>query len=568
MATRSGILDEATIALSQQKVDDTRKLFSYLLLTNKNLFLYPENHNIVKDYIHQLYLKLYTYILKYGDVTIEIERERVICQDVGVQSGLSEEGTLTHTLFRDGIEWLQFNEGIEPEELHKVLLIIHKYSVQAEEPQGDIVTDFWEARFEHVQYKAVDFFLQQPQTKLASGSESATIAAATDGQPQDDQLQTEQKDRPAVFAGPAIHSEDFELTQEEEVQLQKMVDREESASALGHLNMLLDMLMQYQAEQDFNTLLDVLKEEFQGSFVRHDFESGLIILNGIIKVLDSKRMHATWAEQNLRSFYNEICSDASCFSPLKDIWSILTAPQAEILKSIFQHLQPPTLDTMIKLLPVPQTIQLQQILENAIFSIILKDPACLDPLIDEADEKVLEKLFPVLSKLDANTSSTCMIRLTENSSAIIRRKAVKEILKTGADFPNIFSLMDDEDASIRRMVLKEMGKTRNASTESFLLQYLHTKNFNAEHSEHIMECFKTLGKCGSSQSVPFLRKTLRNLNLMGGQKASAFREGAALALTVLNIPESQQVITDTRRSLRPGLRKIVREAEKQYRKQK
>lgn len=563
MAIRGDNLDEATVVFSHQKVDDTRKLFSYLLHTHKNLSLYPENHDITKDYIHQLYVKLYSYMGKYGDVTIDIERERVICQDIEVHSGLSEEGTLTHTLFRDGIEWLQINEGIDPEELHRLLSITEKHSVLAKEPQGDVVTDFWEARFEHVQYKAVDFFSQQPQTEPASTSGSETIPSD-----KKDRREPKQIDRPAVFAGPAIHPEDFALTPDEIIQLQIMVGREESASAVEHLSMLLDMLMQYQDEQDFNTLLDVLRDEFKSSFVHHDFESGMIILDGIIKVLDSKRLRATWAEKNLRSFYNLICSDADCLSPLKDIWSILTVPQAEKLKFIFQHLQPPVLGTMIKLLTSPQIIQLQQILENAILSIILKDTACLVPLIDETDETVLEKLFPVLSRLDTDLSSTCMTRLVEHSSAVIRRKAVKEFFKTGADVSKLFGLIDDEDASIRRMVLKDMSRTRNAEAENFLLQYLHKKKINTGQHEQVMECFKALGRCGSSLSVPFLRKSLMTLNLMGGSKASACREGAAFALAALNIPESQQTIKDARRSLRPGLRKIVREAEKQYRKQK
>lgn len=110
-----------------------------------------------KDAVNCLHEKLEGYIRKNGDLTIEIEKNRGLCQNVEVQSRPSEEGTIFHILFRDDIGWLQFAEGIKSEELRQVFSIVHKYSILTAEPQGDIVTDFWEARFEHVQYKDDDF---------------------------------------------------------------------------------------------------------------------------------------------------------------------------------------------------------------------------------------------------------------------------------------------------------------------------------------------------------------------------------------------------------------------------
>jgi hypothetical protein len=79
-----------------------------------------------------------------------------------------------------------------------------------------------------------------------------------------------------------------------------------------------------------------------------------------------------------------------------------------------------------------------------------------------------------------------------------------------------------------------------------------------------MECFKTLGKCGSLRSIPFLIKTLLHRKWMAGLWKSAYREGAALALVALKIPEARQVIEAAGRSLHPGLRRIAREAGREY----
>jgi len=120
---------EAGKDLSIQQSDDTRKLFAYLSLTGKNVSLYPAGHSISMNSIRQFHAKLEAYIRQYGDIRIEIERDRVICQGIEVHTGPSEEGTLPFTLFRDGIRWLEFTEGIDLEEIREVLFIIHKYSI-------------------------------------------------------------------------------------------------------------------------------------------------------------------------------------------------------------------------------------------------------------------------------------------------------------------------------------------------------------------------------------------------------------------------------------------------------
>ena len=51
---------------------------------------------------------------------------------------------------------------------------------------------------------------------------------------------------------------------------------------------------------------------------------------------------------------------------------------------------------------------------------------------------------------------------------------------------------------------------------------------------------------------------------MAGLRKSVYREGAALALIALKIPEARQVIEAAGRSLHPGLRRIAREAGIEY----
>jgi len=555
---------EAGKGLSIQQSDDTRKLFAYLSLTGKNVSLYPEGHSISMNSIRQFHAKLEAYIRQYGDIRIEIERDRVICQGIEVHTGPSEEGTLPFTLFRDGIRWLEFTEGIDLEEIREVLFIIHRYSVLTTEPEGDIVTNFWEAHFDHVLYKADDFIsaLELDQIDSLSKSDTMHPAAETEIGTED---KPESLDGPAIdsvsLGGPIIDPASFVLTPREQTELQEMVSREETASATEHLNMLLDMLLEEQGEKDFNIVLEVMSEEFEGSLGRHDFEAALIIIDGVRKILDSGRLSSSWAGPLIESFYKDISSDSKCLKPLEEIWSNLNVQQIETLKRIFQHLNPGAVDTLVHLLLLGQPSQLEKIVEDTIISLVCQDVSCLESLINDSDERIAEMLVPVLSRLEGDTSFKYLMKLARHSSASVRRMAIRAIANTrGNQKSAIFEFIDDPDASVRHVILTQMGQSRNEIAEDLMMQYLQNRKFSTAQIEHIMECFRTLGKCGSSRSVPFLRKTLLHRKWMAGLRKSAYREGAALALVALKIPEARQVIEAAGRSFHPGLRRIAREA--------
>lgn len=548
-------------------LEDTKKLFSNLLLTYKNVSLYPESHSISLNSIRQLHEIIEAYIRQYGDIRMEVERDRVICQEIEVHKGRSEEGSLPFTLFRDGIRWLKFTSGIKLEETSEVLSIIHRYSVLATEPEGDIVTAFWEAHFDHVLYKADDFISEQDSDQIDKLSKLETTY------PEDaDQIEKEERTTPiedqtigsAALGGITIDPSYFILTPQEEIELQEMVDREEKASITEHLNMLLDMLLQIQEEKDFRIVLGVLLEEFEGSYHRHDYEAALIVLDGLRKILGSGRLCTSWAGPLIESFYKDISSDAKCLKPLESIWSNLNLQQMVILDGIFKHLHPRSVTTLMHLFVLGQPSQLEQIVENTIIALVRQDISCLESLINNSDEKIAEKLVFVLSRQEADKTLKYLLKLARHSSATVRRMAIKTIGQAhGHQTSLIFEFINDPDVSVRRVILAQMGQFRNETAEDLLIQYLQNQKFSAAQAEHIMECFQTLGKCGSIKSVPFLSKTLMHQKWMAWFKKSANREGAALALVALKIPEARQVIETAGRSFYPGLRGIARKAGKE-----
>lgn len=550
-----------------QRSDDIKKLFNYLLLTSKNVSLYPEGHSISANSIKQFHENLEAYIRKYGDIRIEIERDRVLCQGAEVHKGTSEEGSLHFTLFRDGIRWLEFTEGIRPEETRDALFIIRKYSTLAQKPEGDIVTAFWEAHFDHVLYRADDFVGDEP-SDLTDGP------STNENMPSSAEAGTETEAQGAAnappidstsFGGLAIDPVYFELTPEEKIELQEMIAREEKLSATDHLNMYLDMLLQFQEEKDFNIVLGVLSEEFDAAYAERDFAAALVIIDGVRKILDSGQLRTPPAQTLIQSFYKDISSDTRCLKPLKEIWSSLTLPQIETLKMIFKHLPPAAVDTLLRFLILGQSSQLEQIVSDTIFSLIARDASCLEAPINYSNERILEKLIPILSRLDGSISLKYLLKLARHTSVSVRRTAVKAIGQVpGNQVSVMFEFIGDPDLSVRQVILAQIGQSRNETSEDLMMEYLRNRKFGPDQTDYVLECFRALGKCGSARSIPFLNKIFLHRSWMAALKKSSHREGAAYALAALNIPEARQIIESAGRSFNWGLRRIAQEAGKEY----
>ncbi len=569
MNVQDNMSKESEKALFIQKSEEMKKLFVQLLLTSKNVSLYPAGHSISLNSIGNFHETLEAYIRKHGDIRFEFERERVTCQEMNVQTGPPEEGSLPFTLFRDGIRWLEFAEGITLEETRELLTIIHQYSVLTKEPEGDIVTAFWEAHFNHILYQADDFISEQATDSLESMTKfQATPEDQGDGSESADVSETaalhEDAQEPESSEQIGLDPDSFVLTAREQIALQDMIAREEMLSATEHLNMLLDMLLQYKEEKDFSIILEVISEEFDGSIRRHDFEATLIILDGLRRVLDSGRLRSPYAHDLIEKLYGDISSADRCLEPLKDAWSSLNAQQIEIFKNIFQHLQPQAIHTLTEFLLLGQPSQLEQLLQDTIIALINRDTNPLNQLIGKADEKVAEKLVSVLSKVEGNISLKYLMKLARHPSPSARRLAVKTIGQIEGDYiPSIFEFLNDPDESVRRTILKQMSRTRNEAAEDLLLQYLQNHQFDNEEAWYISECLVTLGRCGSERCIPFLRDILLQRKRIAGAKKSVCRQGAAFALAALKMPEASRIIEAAGRSFSPSLRRIARKAEKE-----
>ena len=529
-----------------------QKVLTSLQLTRKNYSLYPEDHVNCKRALEQFWLQLETFLQTHGNLRFEIEKDRLTFQGEEILTEPPEDGNLPFTLFRDGIQWLEFQDGTDTKEVEEFLRILNKYRVLTDEPEGDLVTAFWQAGLQHIQVEVADFFWgAEPEADF----EIPPAKEDVDSLLSEEEEQESSEQEPVVSIDPAT----LELTPEEEEELQEMVRLEEKRDPTAdYLNALLDSLLELREKENFDPILESLEEEFHDSLARRDFEATLKILKSLHHIRHVCESETTWAIPIIDNFFLTASSSQS-LRPLQAAWSEMDTGQIEKIKEILLALQPEAIHTLGSMLLQTPSLRLQQMLTEVILSLASRDLRPLEAMLDRPEEDLVQKLVLVVSSLGGERPIQILAKMVHHSSARVRQAAVKGLLRRGpASIKELFHLIEDEDDSVRRLILHHMGKERNEVSETLLLQYLEQGKIKGSDDKHIIACFRTLGRCGSPRSIPFLRQTLLGRAWLPDLRSSAYRQGAALALQAMRIKGAQQVLEDASRSLKPGVRRIAR----------
>ena len=308
--------------------------------------------------------------------------------------------------------------------------------------------------------------------------------------------------------------------------------------------------------------------EFTGTLAREEFDISLKIVWGLRKIVEQYRKQMPWAVPIAENFFQN-ASDVDSLSPILQKWNHINAVQTDILEQIFKYLDPQAIHTLALLLAEGASQRHKQILSDAMITLAGKNMRPLEDLLNDSDDKLVERLIPVIVQLENEKSLHCLMKLLHRDSSLIREKAIRAIMDRGlVPMREVFKWIDDPDEVVRRLVLRQLGKERDSATEELFLSYLKNTTFQKDQADHVMVCFKTLGRCGSLHSIPYLRETLLRRKWMPGFWRALYRKGAAVALEALTIPESEQLLDKARRSLHPSLRSVFRDISRENQKNK
>jgi len=542
-----------------------KQLFYGLLGVFKKLNLYSGSHTVYHNSLEILNKLFEDYCNKYGPFRLGLEGRNIIHHDTLLYEGTAEPTDLAFLLHRDGFLWIEFQKGLQLWEIDTLLKIFQDYSVLDEDPADDIVTALWEVNLPAISYEAADLELGLPDD--INIDELPCVETETAGTDEQNSVQEPTKTPYTNFASNILGQDGqnnlWELTDNEQEQLRHLIAAEEKLDGSDYaIDALLYILENHCIQEDIAELLSTLIQELYETLINARFDYLLEAVLRLKKDILKDNLQTKWLAPYLSKFFAKLETKTFLNGLLK-----IPAPQQAFkkaqlkdLKRFLLQLNTSLIKTLGPLMLNIQSPELQRSILEVIGTMAKSDFGPLENLIAQADTELVERLVFILGYLKDTRSRQVLSKLLGHTSASVRRSALKAILtRDDKAVDEIFVLIDDPDEKIRMVVLNRLGRDRSSRIESKLLDYLHQYALGTNNDKHFIAVCRTLGRCGSGRSEPYLMGLLFKWPLLGMLRSanSIKRRGAVVALKGLQTRRARWLIF---RSNRGFWRNILRSA--------
>jgi hypothetical protein len=553
-----------------QELQAVKEVVVSIVITAKNHSLYPESHEICQNSLQTFQSRIDAFLKNYGDLRFEVTKDRLLFQSEPIPDD-PQTGTVAFPLFRDGIQWIEFKQGIELWELSGFFKLFNEYIMLNEEADGDLVTAMWEMQFPHVQYEAMDV-LWKAETLTDFSTFNVTDRETPDAAMQEEaddngQNEAHTPEDSKASAGLTLSIMDrtiWELTPEESHILSQMVAEEERQGGSSDVLDVLEFILRTQSQpEDYSIIIEFIKEEFKNALAHGNFQIALEFIESLQQSYKVCKIEKPWALPLLDRLLITI-SGSQVLAVLKEVlpsFNPQDTEQIKVFRRLFLKFPPIAINALAPLLLKKLSMPVERQLMEIIGSLALKDIHPLKQLLSRPEETLVKKLVFILGHIKGKKSEKILLRMTQHESARVRLEALKALTRRDVNMTGkLFPLIDDPVLPIRRIIWNYLKEHQDSKTGNLIRNYLDHKKIRRDDHEQILNCYKTLVRCDPSGFVPFLRESLISRSLDFSFDRSVRRWCAALALFELDTEEAHEVLTRASKSLFPSVRSAYRKA--------
>lgn len=537
---------------TDERLPAVNRVLVSLVASLKNFGLYTENHDICLKSIGNTFRQLESFFERDDTLRLDIAKDRILYQNDIVFKDSANENQIAFFLFRDGIKWVEFRQGLTIDELSVFLKILNKYRILRDDPEGDMATALWEANLQNLNYKATDIFWDADPVldlQLPSPEKPTRFPAdASDQDPKSTLIQDLQNQEDSLV----------QLTVEETAALQAMIREEENRDSTQDLLYLASILLKDKANLDLlAALFQFVKTETHAGLDRGEFDTVYKTLKSLYSIRANALAQHSWAVPHFNKLIKEI-SDPKFLSAFAHLIRKLDQADPGRLKLIwhfFLMLHPIALEALAPMMSQIRSLAVQKQFIKVLAKMASRDLKILESVLGGENEQVLQSLVQIAAAIPGEKSIPILRKMTHHPSARVRKQSVKGLLaRDPSALESLFSLIEDPNDGVRQAIFDHLQHHKNEIGEKLLLEYLGERQFGRKDPDHILACYKLLGKCGSAESIPFLKQILFKRMWRNVFQGHLHRQGAVAALITLEGQESQAILSKAARSFSPAVR--------------
>jgi hypothetical protein len=314
------------------------------------------------------------------------------------------------------------------------------------------------------------------------------------------------------------------------------------------------VILKSQSDQEkFEAVLGFISEEAVETIELEKFDLLAILFQSLHKLFSPETSTTEdWQNSRIDRFFQDL-STSEIFQLISDKLLKLETIEIKKLKALGKallYLSPEIIPFLVPVILQSSSKEIQQMASVVTVHLSQRDIRPLEKIVEQHGTEMGDKLLAILNHLQGDRVNKILFRMCEHPSDKVRRKAIKVLVDRDPKFAQkLFSLIDDPRKEIRTSILAAVAKHKSSTLGNMLLNYLKGSSAKKDPA-HILACYEALGRCGSNSAVPFLSRILlnRGWNSFMGSGKLIFREGAAIALALLDTPEAKDVLQKASKS--------------------
>lgn len=565
---RTGLVKSAT---------GTSGIIKNIAAAFRTFSLYPEDHALTRNGLKHITAELIKYTDTYDSLILTVEKDGIYSGGQNVFSGVGDDDAFLAPLLRDGIIKIEFIKEVDAKEIREFFKILKKNRVISEEADSDTVTDLWESDLPHIRFQASELFwdsetafsFPKPSNSFIDFPviESKSLKSSDRNKNSSSNNKAGWLDyepsfyKPANLDGPLFAGMDLSFHPDELIQLEHIVKEQESDKQDDDiLDLLLFVLEDISQSEDLGNVLTQLAEEFGRILNQGEVYKAYSIIE---KISDYHAKHAwlnPFVDQRVDAFMKLISGSVfeNSRPGLIPVLNLNNPGDIFFLRKICMALDSSAIISLCDILALLESQSSRDLLFDIIKNKAREDAELIDRMMTNSDKMIVLIAISLLKNVKDSNSDFLLHNALKHPVEQIRSSALDYFIDKPVSVLNsIFFLIDDPSMEIRIKLLKFIGSKRAVSTETMMLNYLENHTGATGDRNHLVTCYRMLGKCGSERSLPFLRKKIFSGAWTGlvGTKSNSHREGALLALSELGSAESIRLLKKASQSRSPLIRK-------------
>ena len=518
---------------------EVQDFFRQLIVTEKNLGLYPAHSKVVRESQVKLFKTTQKCLEATGPLRLQLNQNAFVYEEEDVYHEPEKSKSLSFRIYKDGVREINVLPDVTLDEVNAFVQCL-KEARKVDEDEDDFITLFWEKDCTNIHVQLADDFINDED--LPEVPENRSVLSAVRLQRFKIPKQEKERLNQALEARKEEEDSDstFEITEEESENIRKMALSEESYFPLyDFVDILLEVMVKNPDASAFSMSVKMLRTIISAVVEDLDFERAAYLMKKLSEEAHPglteghrhqlREMLQTFTDKQTLNFLDNFLSEHDKLAVDHPIFRFMMSYPKSATESFCMFLRHQRhVRGLTKVLIHLGTGSSSTLAKH------LNDP---DPLIVRA-------VIGILLETDKKQAIQHLGKALKHPDESVRVHAAKTIMEKGdASIGSLFlPLLEETSKQLLNVALQFFSKVSLPEAYDRLEALVKTRTFNILDQKRQRLCFKALLRASYSRGYEFISRTVLKRSLFTTKAKKEKQSTALLALSTVDTFQVRELL--------------------------